>query len=126
MDLLNERGHTMQHHELYPRLGLDVGRHLPDGGVPPTDVDGTTVYVLAANDPRRDRWVRGRRGGMILHPLSGKRTFAVCRCGEHVEAGHLGQHMQGRPCHEARGIEWVHPGRRTRWNGRTITRRYGQ
>lgn len=96
MDLRNENGWNMQHSELYARLGLNPLRHLPDIGIGPIDVDGILVYVkpkaLATNQGRR-------RQGQT------KRTFAICRCGTHVEAGHLHQHMKGRKCRLALGLD---------------------
>lgn len=85
--------HDMTHDEVYAALGLDPKRHLPNAGVPETPVQGVTVYVLATDDPRRERTWRSRRDGSTHSALRGKRTYAICTCGRHVEAGHLHQHV---------------------------------
>ncbi len=83
-----EYRHDMRHDEIYTALGLDPKKHLPAEGVPPTAINGVLVYVLAADHPRRERI--SRRGVTFLR---GKRTYAICTCGRHVEAGHLHQHV---------------------------------
>lgn len=96
--------HQMHHDEVYRALGHDPRKHLPDEGIPPTDVNGVTVYVLAKDDERRRRWFTSRRTGERVSNMKGKRTYAVCPdCGTHVEAGHIHQHVMGRKCREARG-----------------------
>lgn len=90
----NQHGYPMRSDEMYEALGLDPRKHLPDEGVPPTQVQGITVYVLGKDQPSPSRRQKGRtprqkRGWMI------KRTFAVCpTCDRHVEAGHLHQHLR--------------------------------
>lgn len=114
---LKVNGRVMHHDALYAALGLNPKQHLPWDGVPPTNINGVQVYVLAVDDTRRKRVIRG--DGRVL--VYGKRTFAICpHCSAHVEAGHLGQHQRGRRCTEARGETWQHPG----FNSRGKMRRY--
>ena len=88
-----EHEHNMRHDDIYRALGLDPKKHLPDEGIEGV-INGVQVYVLPKNDPRRIRYWKSRYpAGHVLSGLRGKRTFAICTCGRHVEAGHLHQHV---------------------------------
>jgi hypothetical protein len=91
--LRDEHGRNMHYSQLYARLGLNPNKHLPAEGVPPTDVDGVIVYVLAVDHPRRER--RRNYRGRSWTNMKGKRTYAICPdCQRHIEAGHLHQHVR--------------------------------
>lgn len=80
MDALkNERGRYLQHHELYPLLGLKPGQHLPKEGFRIV-VQGKMYYC----DPAQEK---GRR--------SKHRIKTGCpKCGLLIPFGRMGQHMK--------------------------------
>lgn len=83
MPIVNARGRYVQHHELYPMLGLKVGQHLPDEGFR-KEVDGKMVYC----DPVQK--IAGRNS-------SKHRIKIGCdKCGVLIPFGRMGQHMKRR------------------------------
>lgn len=83
--LIGRHGYNMQHDELREKLGLRVGQKLPAHSIPPTEVNGVWVFVLAAEDAK------------VRFPKTHRphRVMAYCPnpdCQEIVPAGRLHQH----------------------------------
>lgn len=80
-DLKNARGWWMQHHELYPLIGLKPGQHLPKEGF--NHIVGTTLVRCepATNNGRRSK----------------HRIKVDCpKCGRLIPFGRIGQHLKRR------------------------------
>jgi hypothetical protein len=80
--LKNKNGWWMQHHELYPLLGLTPGSHLPDQGFT-TTVNG--VYVVV-KDKHTGNGVKSSK----------HRVYVQCSCDRMIPFGRIGQHIKGR------------------------------
>jgi hypothetical protein len=74
--LKNAYGRYLQHHELYPLLGLKPGQHLPYYGF---EVIVRGVHLRC--DPASQK---GRR--------SKHRLKVLCSCGRYIPFGRYGQH----------------------------------
>ena len=88
--LKNERGWNLQHHELYPLLGLKSGSHLPDEGFGPVEVQGITFVCRPAGRPTKRRW-----DGTWAKPCK-HRIYYLCEvCERWIPFGRAGQHRKG-------------------------------
>jgi len=77
--LKNKNGWWMQHHEIYPLLGLRVGQHLPPDGFDRVVNGLRFICEPASETPRRPH-----------------RLFVQCTCDRLIPFGRIGQHIKGR------------------------------
>lgn len=73
-----EYGRWMQHHQLYPLLGMKAGDHLPKEGFTKV-IDGVRIICEPATGAR-----------------SKHRLKVNCSCGKLIPFGRMGQHMKGK------------------------------
>ena len=87
--LRNKHGWYLQHHELYPLLGIE-GSILPAEGFGPREVQGVTFICRPAGETKV-RW-DGRKVKVSKH-----RLFYLCKaCDRLIPFGRAFQHKQGR------------------------------